>query len=217
MKTCRVCKKEQDGALFPKTGKGYISHRCKSCTADYKKKRKERLGITVSEADKRWKAANREHYLRSMRSWHLERKNDPGYIVKRVKTAQVWYKNNKEKAINQSVEYARARKKRDPLFRAIGNLRSYLSHTLKTRGLHKSNHLMDLLGCDWPSLKTHLESRFVEGMTWDNYGEWHIDHVNPLASFDLSQKDELVVAWHYTNLQPLWAEDNLRKSDKISK
>lgn len=61
---------------------------------------------------------------------------------------------------------------------------------------------------------THLEAKFSEGMTWQNYGTWHIDHIRPLASFDLTDPAQVRLACHFTNLQPLWGADNIRKGDK---
>jgi hypothetical protein len=99
-----------------------------------------------------------------------------------------------------------------------------LSKRLRTRisdavaGRAKIGSAVCDLGCTIDELKTHLESLFQTGMTWDNYGHkgWHIDHIVPLCSFDLSDLDQFKKACHYTNLQPLWAIDNLRKSSKIS-
>ena len=67
------------------------------------------------------------------------------------------------------------------------------------------------LGCTIPELMAHLERQFQPGMTWDNYGEWHIDHVKPLASFDLTDRLQFLAACHFTNLQPLWGPDNIAK------
>jgi hypothetical protein len=80
---------------------------------------------------------------------------------------------------------------------------------------YKSKPTMKLVGCSLEFLKSHLESQFQPGMSWSNYGKWHIDHKRPCASFDLSKKEEQAKCFHYTNLQPLWAIDNLRKSAKI--
>lgn len=79
----------------------------------------------------------------------------------------------------------------------------------------KSGSAVRDLGCSVDFLKTYLESLFQSGMSWDNWtlNGWHIDHISPLSSFNLSNRDELLKACHYTNLQPLWAKDNLAKSN----
>jgi hypothetical protein len=77
----------------------------------------------------------------------------------------------------------------------------------------KRNKTFDIVGCSPYDLKEHLEKQFVSGMTWENRSEWHIDHIIPLSS--AKTEDELYRLCHYTNLQPLWAEENLKKSNKI--
>jgi hypothetical protein len=72
-----------------------------------------------------------------------------------------------------------------------------------------------MIGCKVEELATHLEYKFKRGMNWDNHGKWHIDHIIPCASFDLTDEKQMMQCFHYTNLQPLWAEDNLSKSDNI--
>ena len=82
---------------------------------------------------------------------------------------------------------------------------------------HNRKHgtTIKLLGCNINELRFYLEGKFIDGMSWDNYGEWHIDHIRPCASFDLTDPEQQKKCFHYTNLQPLWAEDNLSKGDKI--
>jgi len=75
-------------------------------------------------------------------------------------------------------------------------------------------HTMEYVGCSIEDLRTHLENKFSEGMTWENQGKWHIDHIKPCASFDLDIEEERLACFHFTNLQPLWGPDNLSKSDK---
>jgi hypothetical protein len=108
--------------------------------------------------------------------------------------------------------------------RRATDLGYYLKHRLSNRiriaikkgkGF-KDNSTTDLLGCSVDDVRLHLESHFTDGMTWENHGVhgWHIDHIKPCASFDLTLDSEQKKCFHYSNLQPLWAEDNLRKSDK---
>lgn len=99
-------------------------------------------------------------------------------------------------------------------FKLSDILRSRLNKAIKNN--QKAGSAVADLGCSIEELKIHLESQFQEGMSWGNYGlkGWHIDHIKPLASFDLTKEEELKEACHYTNLQPLWAEDNLSKGAK---
>jgi hypothetical protein len=110
-------------------------------------------------------------------------------------------------------EYTQKRRLSDPLFRLSGNLRSRLYKALK--GISKSSSAVKDMGCTLEFLKTYLECKFLEGMTWENYGKWHVDHIKPISMFELSNVDEVKKACHYSNLQPLWAKDNFIKSNKI--
>lgn len=101
----------------------------------------------------------------------------------------------------------------DPIFATKGRVRTRIRTFLKSNGYSKLSKTQEILGCDWNHLKTHLESKFVDGMSWENLRLWHIDHIIPLAS--AKSVEEVVRLCHYTNLQPLWAEDNMKKSDKI--
>jgi hypothetical protein len=78
----------------------------------------------------------------------------------------------------------------------------------------KHGNTMELTGCSKEHLISHIESMFVNGMSWDNYGEWHIDHIKPCASFDLTNIEQQKLCFNWTNLQPLWASDNIRKGAK---
>lgn len=123
--------------------------------------------------------------------------------------------NNKEYLKKYWNEYRKQRKKIDPEYKIMLNLRRRLHKAFKN-DFKKGSAIKDL-GCSISELKQHLESKFQPGMTWENYGPngWHIDHIIPFASFDLTNKEELIQVCHYTNLQPLWAKDNWSKSKKI--
>jgi hypothetical protein len=107
------------------------------------------------------------------------------------------------------------RYKTDPQFRMAVVLRKRIVMALKARGISKSKSLRELLGCSIPDLKAHLEKQFKPGMSWSNHGDWHIDHIRPCAAFNLALVAEQQVCFHYSNLQPLWAEENMRKSAKL--
>jgi len=110
--------------------------------------------------------------------------------------------------------YKKLKKRNNILFRITCNLRTRINVSLRKN--LKSAHTFELIGCSIKFLKSYLESKFQKGMSWSNYGYrgWHIDHIKPCALFDLSKPEEQRKCFHYTNLQPLWAEDNWQKSRK---
>lgn len=97
-------------------------------------------------------------------------------------------------------------------YRLTTLLRSRLQSAIK--GTAKKTSAKELVGCSIPQLRKHLERQFIDGMAWDNYGDWHIDHIKPCAAFDLTSEDEQRVCFHYSNLQPLWASENMSKGAK---
>jgi hypothetical protein len=103
------------------------------------------------------------------------------------------------------------RKKNNPRFKYIEICRTRTVLIYKARGIKKNIKSLNLLGCTPQQLKEYLEKQFKPGMTHENHGLWHIDHIRPISSFS---DEELHLAFHYTNLQPLWAEENLEKSNK---
>ncbi len=109
----------------------------------------------------------------------------------------------------------KAHREDNPHFKIRVALKSRLYGALKSKGIRKTIATMKLAGCSLEFLKQHLESQFLQGMSWDNYGEWHIDHKIPCKAFDLTDSEEQKRCFHYKNLQPLWAIDNLRKNAKI--
>lgn len=130
------------------------------------------------------------------------------------------YNNNRTKIIKQTTAYQLNRVKCDPAYKIEKNMRCRLYHAIVKKGACKSNNTMKLVGCTRVYLKKYLENMFIEDMSWDNYGSsetkcWHIDHIKPCASFDLSDPNQQIMCFHYTNLQPLWGPDNLSKSNKF--
>jgi len=129
--------------------------------------------------------------------------------INKEKTLKQRNENEKKETIYQR-EYHRKRRAEDIEFRIKNNLGARIRCAIK----NKQKRTMDFIGCSIEDLMKHLEKQFQEGMTWNNYGKWHIDHIRPCASFNLLNEDEQIQCFHYTNLQPLWAEDNLKKHDK---
>lgn len=122
-------------------------------------------------------------------------------------------KNKKERKAYQA-EYARNRRHKDPLYNFFHSIRSQAVRVVKQVGLGKKpTNTFKWVGCTPEQLKAHIESLFLEGMTWDNYGKygWHVDHIRPVSSFKPEEWEQIN---HYTNLQPLWWQDNLSKSNK---
>jgi len=127
-----------------------------------------------------------------------------------------WRKENRKTINKKYIEYERNRKLTDPEFKLLKTLRSRLGCALKRQNISKNNATVELLGCSVSFLKGYLETKFTEGMTWENHGEWHIDHIKPCSTFNLLNEDEQKLCFHYTNLQPLWAQENLTKGCKYN-
>lgn len=117
-----------------------------------------------------------------------------------------YYDENRESICKKLAE----RRRNDPLFKLAATYRVRTRKFLKKYS--KAKKSIEILGCGWKELKEYIEKQFVDGMTWSNHGEWHIDHIKPLSKS--TSKEELIERCHYTNLQPLWAVDNMRKSNK---
>jgi hypothetical protein len=124
-------------------------------------------------------------------------------------TNRLWREAHKEEARVYKREYLANKRANDQLFKLKELLRSRLRNALE--GKKKSDRAVNLVGCSLEELKSHLESTFQEGMTWDNQGEWHMDHILPCVAFDLEDPVEQKACFHYRNLQAMWALDNSRK------
>jgi hypothetical protein len=151
-----------------------------------------------------WDIKNRAIVKAKKQQYYLEHKED---FFRRAKSYRA---NNVERVRVIRRIYESKKRKGDINYKIAHNLRRRLRQTIS----NKTMSVLSILGCSMDEFKTHLESRFLEGMTWANYGDWHIDHVKPCVLFDLSLPDEQAKCFHYSNLQPLWAVDNLKKGSK---
>lgn len=109
--------------------------------------------------------------------------------------------------------YMKKRMATDPLYKLHKRLQEYTSKALKRVGGRGYRRTIEILGAEMPLVKKYIENQFTTGMSWSNYGKWHIDHVFPLSS--AKSEAELLVLCRYTNLQPMWASLNYRKSDRL--
>lgn len=186
MKRCNKCLDLLDYSNFSKRKVSIdgLSYTCKPCCKIYNLKNKSELQIKR----KIYQNTNKEKLA--------------------IKDKQ-YYEKNKNKRINQVKNYIKSKRKTDINFKLKNYLRNRLYCAIKAKA--KKGSAVTDLGCSVEFLKEYLTIKFQDGMSWDNYGKWHIDHIKPLASFNLEARVEFLSACHYTNLQPLWAQDNIKK------
>lgn len=207
MKICNKCNEEKSLTEFYKYwskngNKYYIDTECKDC-----RRFEKRLYIQRKDIKKRRLIYQRE-YRDSVKGKLCDKKYS---LSDRYKISQKKYRMS-EKCKNNKKQYEIKRRKNDINFRILCRLRTRLRIALKNKSKHNST--LELLGCSIKRLKQHLGNLFTENMTWGKVinGKIHIDHIKPCALFDLSKESEQKECFHYSNLQPLWAIENLRKN-----
>jgi hypothetical protein len=209
MKICSKCKKEKDKNNFfkNKSQSDGLSNQCKECNKqDY------------YNNQEKYKFKNKLMY-KKFKNIRNKKQKLYNYIHKEEisKNKKQYYNENKDLIITKHNEYCIKRRQNDINFRLICNCRSRLNKVIKKQ--IKNHKTMDLVGCTADELRFKLEQHFFEGMNWENYGfglgKWNIDHIIPLSSFDLTDVVQLKKACHYTNLQPLWQIDNIKKGSKL--
>lgn len=161
-------------------------------------------------ADKKYRQKNKEYLDKYTKNWYEENKEY------RKEYLREYREKNIEKIRERKRNYEKNRKDNDPLYKLIANFRTAIYTVLKENNMNKYGHYFDILQYSPEELANHLEKQFTDGMTWENYGEWHVDHIMPCASFDLSDPVQQRTCFRWTNLQPLWAADNIRKSDNYA-
>ena len=155
---------------------------------EYKLKNKEK----IAELNKSYSEKNKEKIANYKRQHYLE---------------------NKEKIKKYRNEWRSNKVKIDSLFKLTNNTRTLIKQSFRRNGYSKNSKTYQILGCTFEEFKQHLEKQFTDGMSWNNIGQWHMDHIYPVSL--AKDEDELIKLNHYTNFQPLWAEDNLKKSNKL--
>lgn len=162
--------------------------KCKDCFKEYRLNNKQKR--------EEWKKNNTEYYSQ------YYKKNKEKYFL-----------YDKEKRSKYSSNYQKKRRNSDNLFKIQSIFRVRTSLAFKSKGYKKNTKTEKMLGCSYEKVKTYIEKQFEKGMNWDNHGEWHIDHIYPLSK--AKTEKELIELCHYRNLQPLWANENYSKKDKI--
>jgi membrane-associated HD superfamily phosphohydrolase len=221
-KVCGRCKLGKNVDMFgrnvrTKTG---LRSTCNDCRKIESKIYKEKNRHKRSETIKKYYEKNKEK-IKEKTKEYLSNNHDK---VKEIKLKS--YHKNKEKYkeriklytqknLDKRNSYEKNKKKADVVYRLKTLVRGRISDFFKSKKINKNNKTFEIVGCSPKLLKEHIEKQFKEGMSWDNYGlyGWHIDHIIPLSL--AKTEEEVYKLCHYTNLQPLWAKENLTKSNKI--
>lgn len=207
---CKICRSEDyknafnsNPELFRVRSKIYRRKHPKRIKESQKKYRDSELGKAKS---KEWRKNNPDKVKKIKQRYNKTESC--------IKSKKKWTLNNRDKIYN----YRDSKYKEDIQFNLRKKIRRRIDTTLRRREVSKVDKTIKLLGCDFNFYKKYLESLFSDGMTWEllRAGKIHIDHIKPLSSFDLTKPEEQKKAFHYSNTQPLWAEDNLKKSDKVN-
>lgn len=235
MKTCHTCQIQKARTDFSKHNqkKDGLDPNCKSCRNARAKKQyanpPERKAKSTVEGHKICSKCNLEKSLDLFGNSKKARDGKKSACKdclraeyksyydktpsKQVSRKKKYYEKNKKYIIKKTSEYNIERRKSDILFRIKHNLRKRITAVLLRSRWNKNNTFSKYIGCSLGDLKIHIESQFTDGMNWENYGKWEIDHITPFAS--ATTGEEAFKLCHYTNLQPLWMSDNRSKSDKV--
>ena len=182
-----------NGIVLGPSGRRFIGGR-EVATKKYESK--EDTKQRKSDNHKKWSEKNRERLSEYHKQWKIE-------------NVDKWRKTKRN--------YEKTRKHNDPLYKLIANFRTAIYQVLKENNVKKNGHYFDILQYTPNELINHLENQFTENMTWDNYGEWHVDHIKPITYFKISEigDDEFMKCWSLNNLQPMWGYENIRKSNNV--
>ena len=217
MRICNKCGINKEYSFFfkSKKGKDGFESVCKECNKSKKYKYYLDNKEFINERNSKWKKDNREKlredgkvYYQLNKEKTLENKKE--YRLKnkdilKIKQKEYWDSVGKEKRKLRDKE----RMKKYPLFKLRISIKSLIYNSIKNGGFRKKSKSNEILGVSYNEFKVYIENQFLEGMTWDNHGEWHLDHKRPISW--AKSEDEIYELNHYSNFQPLWSIDNLLK------
>jgi hypothetical protein len=209
MKICIKCKEEKELILFQNRKKNTDgkNNTCKFCEAKTSKEYRLNNLLYLREARVRYKEKNKDKITQGNKKYKAKNKD------KISKTNKIYYEANKLKCLIISNNYKKRRRKIDPLFKLTETISKSISSSIRRRGYTKKSRSFKILGCSYEEFKLHLETQFTSDMNWENQGKWHLDHIYPVSL--AKDEEELIKLNHYTNFQPLWAADNLKKGNRI--
>lgn len=227
MKTCSKCNKEKAITEFHKCAKTKdgLQYACKECGNAFGKEWYRANKVRAKETRGHWAKDNRERHNELNRAWmernpeYRERKNEGKKHYRETHVDEIReYRRKWERATDSEWRekinaYRRDRNKNDVIHNMRTRLHNLTYHAFNSHGYKDRSLTASLLGCSYSELVKHIDNQFTDGMSWENRSEWHIDHIVPLAS--AKSKIELEQLCLYTNLQPLWAADNMAKGDRV--
>jgi hypothetical protein len=184
----------------------------------YREKNKERINKYYWDNIERLKKYHIEYNIKNNKKRkEYQKEYREKNREKKLKDSKEHYLKNRKKIIKQNAIYSTFKRRTDINWALRSRLSCRVRSALRGKGTKKSKKTMDLLGVPHMDFfKTWIECKFKPGMTWKNRHLWHLDHVIPCSSFDLTKPEEQAKCFHYTNLQPLWASENLSKGNRIS-
>lgn len=208
-KRCANCGSDKEPSEFarsPKNKDGLRTY-CKSCSNVKNKKYRDENPEASKAATSKWYQRNKDKKAAQVKSW-VER-NKERYIA----VGKAWQESNPELMKSYWRKHYQKNRKRNASYQVHNAIGARLRNCLRGK---KSARTEELIGYQVEELMASIEKQFRPGMSWANYGDWHIDHIVPLIDFDCSteESDEIRKAWAISNLRPIWAEENLRKSCK---
>jgi|688.fasta_scaffold333115_2 hypothetical protein len=209
-KKCSKCGEVKLVSLFRKD-----RNQCKACVSAYNKEYNEVNNDKIKEYKKEYRETNRDKIKEYQKVYYNEEYKKEYYETnkdKRKEYQKEYRKSNRARLTEQAIVYDKNRRNCDPLYRLRRNIRARIHNSITRMGYTKSSKTYEILGCSYEEFKVYIESQFVEGMSWDNRSEWHLDHKIPV-SYGMDEM-EIIALNHYSNFQPLWAVDNLSKGNR---
>jgi hypothetical protein len=203
---CNIEKKLKDYGKDKSTPDG-LRYSCIICTKEYQKNYNAQYRLKNKE---KITEKAKKYYIKNSDKLKLKIKE---YNYNNIEKRKDYLEKTKEIRNKKTNEYIKNKKKINPLFKLSCNIRNLIGISIKNNGYTKKSKTNKYLGCSFEEFKIYLEKQFTEGMTWESQGKWHLDHIYPVSL--AKNEDELIKLNHYTNFQPLWAIDNIKKSNKI--